>query len=92
MFVVVCYDIPDDGRRLKVARYLEGWGMRVQRSVFECAVRDHQALERLVRGLGRRLDGEEDRVRVYHLCERCRRQVRVLGPGEVTEVPPAWVV
>jgi CRISPR-associated protein Cas2 len=36
MKYVVAYDIADDGRRNRVARFLEGWGRRVQKSVFEC--------------------------------------------------------
>lgn len=33
---VVTYDIPSDKRRQKVAKLLEGYGRRVQYSVFEC--------------------------------------------------------
>jgi CRISPR-associated protein Cas2 len=33
---VISYDIPDDKRRKKIADLLEGYGQRVQYSVFEC--------------------------------------------------------
>ncbi|MEW6376162.1 MAG: CRISPR-associated endonuclease Cas2, partial [Thermodesulfobacteriota bacterium] len=36
MFYVVSYDIPDDQRRIKIAKILEDFGDRVQYSVFEC--------------------------------------------------------
>ncbi|MFE4108590.1 CRISPR-associated endonuclease Cas2, partial [Almyronema epifaneia] len=36
MLVLVVYDIPDDKRRTKLATFLEGYGRRVQYSVFEC--------------------------------------------------------
>ena len=36
MRVVVSYDISDDKRRRMVAKLLEGYGYRVQYSVFEC--------------------------------------------------------
>jgi CRISPR-associated protein Cas2 len=36
MRVVVSYDISDDKRRRKVAQIMEGYGYRVQYSVFEC--------------------------------------------------------
>ena len=36
MFYLVCYDIVSDYRRNKVSQLLEGYGIRVQRSVFEC--------------------------------------------------------
>lgn len=32
--IIVAYDIPDDRRRLRVARVLQGFGDRVQYSVF----------------------------------------------------------
>ena len=38
VFVVVTYDIPNDRRRLKVMKTLEGYGDRVQYSVFECLI------------------------------------------------------
>ena len=33
---VVAYDVADDGEREKVAKILQGFGDRVQKSVFEC--------------------------------------------------------
>lgn len=38
MLVVVVYDIPDNKRRKKLADFLEGYGRRVQYSVFECFI------------------------------------------------------
>lgn len=34
MFYLICYDIVLDKRRNKVAQMLEGYGLRVQKSVF----------------------------------------------------------
>jgi CRISPR-associated protein Cas2 len=34
-FYLICYDIVKDSRRTKVAHLLEGYGLRVQKSVFE---------------------------------------------------------
>ena len=39
MYVVVSYDITNDRRRLKVMKTLEGFGERVQYSVFECRLK-----------------------------------------------------
>jgi len=36
MFVVFAYDIPNNKRRTKVMKMLEGYGEHVQESVFEC--------------------------------------------------------
>ncbi|MER3398992.1 MAG: CRISPR-associated endonuclease Cas2 [Chloroflexota bacterium] len=83
MWVVVCYDIPDDRRRLRAARVCLGFGMRVQRSVFEAELTKAQ-LKRLKAKLERVINREEDSVRIYKLCVECIRQTEVLcGPGVV---------
>ena len=40
MRTLVSYDISDDKRRRKVCKILEGYGYRVQYSVFECDLDD----------------------------------------------------
>jgi len=32
MFVVVCYDVPDDRRRARISKRLQGFGVRVQKT------------------------------------------------------------
>lgn len=88
MLTVVSYDIPDDRRRTKLARALEGFGRRVQLSVFECHLDDAE-LDRLRTALGRLADPAEDSVRIYRVCGACRDRVEILGrglPPEETEV------
>ncbi len=86
---VVAYDIPDDRRRNQVARFLNGYGERVQYSVWECLLTASQA-EKMRRGLARRIHEVEDRVRIYRLCPVCAGEVQTLGqaspPVEVPEV------
>lgn len=67
--LLVCYDIIDDRRRAKVARMLEGYGERVQKSVFECYLDPRREAE-LRRELARLADAACDRVRFYTLCGR----------------------
>ena len=38
IYVVIAYDIPEDKRRTKVAKALEGYGERMQYSLFECRI------------------------------------------------------
>ena len=83
MFVVVCYDIPSNRRRNRVGKILEGFGTRVQKSVFEC---DLQAkhLQKLRQKLTRVL-GDEDSVRYYYLCAQCLPKVEVINGPPVTQ-------
>ena len=41
-FYLISYDIPNDKRRLKIAHLLEGYGERVQYSVFEVWATDEE--------------------------------------------------
>ena len=78
MFYLVCYDVVSDRRRYRVARLLERYGMRVQKSVFECVltpdIREslQQRLERVIRA-------DEDQVRFYPMSPRYRKKVLILG-------------
>src|SRR5688572_33242493 len=62
--LVVAYDVADDGRRERVARVLEDYGVRVQYSVFECVLGRAQ-YRQFRRVLAERIDpAEEDRKSV----------------------------
>lgn len=38
VFVLIIYDIVDNKRRTKLAKYLQGFGFRVQKSAFEAVI------------------------------------------------------
>lgn len=80
------YDTPDDRRRRQVARILEGYGDRVQFSVFEIVV-EAGALTGLLERLQRILDPEEDSLRLYPACARCAQKVICVAGSSV---PPWW--
>lgn len=81
---VVAYDIPCDRRRNRVAKVLEGYGQRVQDSVFECWL-DKRHLAVLKTKLARRIDPQEDKIRYYPLCGKDDEDLIVLGCGTRTE-------
>lgn len=84
MLHAVCYDIADDRRRRKMAKLLEGYGVRVQHSVFEARL-DHEKLLSLRKKIERRIDPELDSVRIYRICARCRESIEVIGLGMLPE-------
>lgn len=85
MFYLICYDIVNDRRRTNVARLLERYGLRVQKSVFE-AVLDDKQYESLLQRLPKYLNNKEDQLRFYPMSAHCRDKVLVLG------VQPEFVV
>ncbi len=83
MFMVVCYDIPSNSRRTRVGKILEGYGERVQKSVFECDVTQKQ-MEKLKQRLGKVIRNPDDSLRYYHLCGQCVPRIKVInGPAPV---------
>ncbi len=88
---VITYDIPSDKRRKKVSDLLEGYGRRVQYSVFECQLEQHQYQE-LQRRLEPRLYLEEDHIRFYPLTGHTLTRVETWGGPEVISPPGSLVV
>jgi len=80
MFYLVCYDVVHDRRRDRVSRLLEAYGLRVQRSVFECVLTPDQydLLQKRLQNK-RFLKPDEDQVRFYPMSPRHRKLVLILG-------------
>lgn len=91
MFYAICYDIPDDRRRLQVAKVLKDYGERVQYSVFEANLRPEE-LEKIKLRVGAVLECEEDSVRIYPLCAGCVKRIEIHGAGKVTQDPEIIVI
>lgn len=80
MFYLVCYDVVHNRRRDRVSRLLEGYGLRVQKSVFECVLTSDQfALLQERLQTKRYLNPEEDQIRFYPMSPRHRQMVLILG-------------
>lgn len=75
---VIAYDSPSHRRRRKLAKLLEGYGLRVQWSVFECQLRPDQLVQ-LRQRLERLVQPGEDSVRLWPVPQRSCAQVIHLG-------------
>lgn len=92
MLYVVAYDIPCDKRRKKVSDLLEGYGQRVQYSVFECVLAGAK-YDELRDRLRSRVVLQEDSIRFYPLSGHTLAQVETWGVGPpVTEWPSSIIV
>ncbi|MCX5964817.1 MAG: CRISPR-associated endonuclease Cas2 [Cyanobacteria bacterium] len=91
LIYVVAYDIPCNKRRKKVADLLEGYGQRVQYSVFECAlsVAKYKELQKRLRS---RVKLEEDKIRIYPISQQMLQGVEVWGGVEIVEPPGSTIV
>ncbi|RCV53961.1 CRISPR-associated endonuclease Cas2 [Marinitenerispora sediminis] len=81
--LLLTYDVntttPEGRRRLRtVAQICEGYGRRVQKSVFEI-ISDEPGVLTLIDRIGRVIDDEADSIRVYRLPPDGFTVVRTLG-------------
>jgi len=74
----IAYDCPCDKRRRKLSVLLQGYGVRVQESVFECELQA-QLFQRLLERLQRLIRPAEDSVRLWPLSRRCCARIVDLG-------------
>lgn len=79
-FILVTYDIENDRRRMKIHKLLEGYGLAVQYSVFECFISEEDYAGMCLR-LQKLLDPKHpiDSVRYYVLCRNCVERVDIDG-------------
>lgn len=91
MFWVVSYDIPNDKRRRNVSKVLEGYGRRVQFSVFECEL-DEEKTNRLEKRLLKEIDPREDDIRFYPLNQADLNRVRLLGTAQLARERAHYII
>jgi CRISPR-associated protein Cas2 len=82
---LVCYDVRDPERLRKAAKHLEGYGERMQYSVFRCWL-TRLEMERLRWELTEILDPEDD-VLLMPLCATC---VAGIQGTQAPSRPPHW--
>jgi len=81
---VIAYDSPSSKRRRKLAKLLEGYGERLQWSVFECRLQPHQVAR--LRQLLARIATADDSVRIWSVPQRAPAAEQLGRPVE----PMLW--
>lgn len=94
MTFLVSYDIPStkdgDRRRARIARLLEGWGLRVQYSIFEVDM-PPEKLTKLTGDIEAHTNLQEDSIRIYPLCGTCKVRAVHIGVEAVIEQGPLLI-
>lgn len=91
MLVLIVYDIPDDKRRQKLATFLEGYGRRVQLSVFECFI-SLLEMKKLYNKVNRQVKPTEDNVRFYWIAADCLPRTLTIGSSPPEPPPQLYIV
>ncbi len=92
MRYVIAYDIVNDRRRNRVAKFLEGEGRRIQKSVFECELSSPEELRRVTTRLKKLLKTAEDCCHIYQVCGECLPKRITLGNAIESEIHQTVVV
>ncbi|MBF0240240.1 MAG: CRISPR-associated endonuclease Cas2 [SAR324 cluster bacterium] len=79
IFLIV-YDIADEKRLHKIAKIMENYGVRVQKSVFEAALSEISK-RNLKIDILQVIDPVEDGVKFFRLCVRCHQRINLIGKG-----------
>lgn len=90
---LITYDIRDAKRLRKVAKKLEGYGERLQFSVFRCRL-DRLALERLCWELAEIMKDNDDLL-VMPICGSCAERVPLHSTGDRSSwaaAPPTFKI
>lgn len=83
MLHLIAYDIGHPRRLRRVAKICADYGVRMEKSVFECDLTDEQMTQFWAR-LSRVVDEDVDRVFDYRIGAMERRNIRRLGASPET--------
>lgn len=86
MHYLFCYDIQDDKTRRKVHQALRDLGEPIQYSAAVLEIRYDYAVKLMQ--LLQPLLAEEDSLRCYPLCQRCRETTTHLGKAQADSIDP----
>lgn len=82
---VISYDISSDRLRRKISKTLEGYGKRVQYSVFECEI-EKKRYDRLYEKLCKLTESITDgNIKIYTVCENCKAKITVIGVPDISD-------
>ena len=69
--VLIVYDIVKNKNRKNVSDLLEGYGRRVNKSVFECRFKNEKEKKALISELKKEINPKRDSIRIYTICQKC---------------------
>ena len=78
------YDIADAKRLSRVAKKLENFGLRVQKSFFQCEM-SKEKMRELREAILKTIDKKYDSFFVYAICDDCVKKVQSIGNGKIFE-------
>lgn len=78
MLRIVAYDIASPRRLARIAKTCLDYGIRIEKSVFECDLLSDQ-FEMLWESLKKLANEEADYLVAYPICSECERKIEIYG-------------
>ena len=91
MELIAMYDIADPKRLKKVEKTMRRFGYRVQKSVFECKLKQ-SSIEEMKKAVSDIMNLAEDSFRIYPLLTESREKQTIIGLGTIPDFPEIQVV
>lgn len=91
MTVIAAYDIREDSRRARLAALLQGYGDRVQKSVFVVRVSEGD-LDDIRQFAAEELDLDTDSFYLFRQCHTCWEALGCVGQAQTPEKVLFWAV
>ena len=73
MYVLIAYDIRSDKKRTKLAKNLLQFGIRTQKSIFECEINKKELS--IIKKIAEKFSDDEDLVSVYEIYEKDTKRI-----------------
>lgn len=73
MYVIVAYDIRNDKKRAKLAKNLLQFGIRTQKSVFECEVNKKELA--IIKKIAAKFSDDNDLVTLYEIYKNDTKRI-----------------
>ena len=73
MYVLIAYDIRSDKKRTKLAKNLLQFGIRTQKSIFECEINKKEL--GIIKKIAEKFSDDEDLVSVYEIYEKDTKRI-----------------
>ena len=86
-----CYDIANPKRLSKVAKTLENYGIRIQKSFFQCEMERKNMIE-LRDALLKTIKRKKDSLFIYPICDDCNSKAIVDGNGNLLKISSFTII
>ena len=93
MHYLITYDITNDKRRKRLSDLLDGYGIRVNYSVYEAELSQRKKEQLLYEiTLKKLLNKKYDSLRFYHICQNCiEKSFELADRAEPFEEPQLYI-